>query len=288
MPRRSKGARLWLRPGRRDKAGKITRRAIWLILDGGKHIATGCAAGEAERAEQILATYIAEKYRPDRRGRDLDAIDVADVLSVYVDDCAHRHANQQRFRARIARLNEFWGGMTLAGVTGGSCRRYAKHRGNPGGARRDLEDLRAAINHHAKEGLHRGIVRIVLPDKGLPRDRWLTRSEAARLLWACWRTREIQTPHRGARKGTRGRDRSLSVTSHRAVYFDGTLYWNPSTSYNDSVIHPRTRQVVRRPGARHFLSLGGRKASHQQTPAPGAITATAPRANAELGASWDC
>jgi integrase len=203
MPRRSKGARLWLRPGRRNKAGKITKRAIWLILDRGKHIATGCAAGEAERAEQILATYIAEKYRPDRRGRDLDAIDVADVLSVYVDDCAHRHANQKRFRARIARLNEFWGGITLAGVTGASCRRYANHRSNPGGARRDLEDLRAAINHHAKEGLHRGIVRIVLPDKGLPRDRWLTRSETARLLWACWRTREIQTSHRGARKGTK-------------------------------------------------------------------------------------
>jgi hypothetical protein len=26
---------------------------------------------------------------------------------------------------------------------------------------------------------------ISLPPKGLPRDRWLTRSEAARLLWAC-------------------------------------------------------------------------------------------------------
>ncbi len=28
--------------------------------------------------------------------------------------------------------------------------------------------------------------------RGWPRDRWLTRSEAARLLWACWRTRETQ------------------------------------------------------------------------------------------------
>ena len=201
MPRRRKRARLWLRPGRRNEAGKITRSESWVILDCGKHIATGCAASEAERAEQILAAYIAEKYRPDRRTRDVDAIDVADVLSVYVDDCAHRHANQKRFHARIARLNEFWGGMTLACVTGVSCRRYAKHRGNPGGARRDLEDLRAAINHHASEGLHRGIVRIVLPDKGLPRDRWLTRSEAAGLLRACWRTREIQTPYRGIRKG---------------------------------------------------------------------------------------
>jgi integrase len=201
MPRRSKGARLWLRPARRNKVGKVTRHAIWIILDGGKHLATGCSEGETERAEQLLATYIAQKYHLDRRERDLHKIDVADVLSIYLDDCADRHANQKKFCARIARLNDFWGGMTLADVTGSSCRRYVKHRTNTGGARRDLEDLRAAINHHAKEGLHRGIVRIVLPNKGSPRDRWLTRAEIARLLWACWRTREVQTLHRGLLKG---------------------------------------------------------------------------------------
>ncbi len=203
MSRRSKGARLWLRPARRARAGKVVRQATWLILDQGRHIATGCAQGEAERAEQVLAEYIASKYRPDRGERDLDAIDVADVLSTYLEDCSERHANQRKFRARIARLNDFWGGMSLASVTGAACRRYARHRANPGGARRDLEDLRAAINHHAKEGLHRGVVRVVLPDKGPPRDRWLTRNEAAQLLRACWRTREVQTASRGAHKGTK-------------------------------------------------------------------------------------
>jgi hypothetical protein len=93
--------------------------------------------------------------------------------------------------------------MTLADVTGESCRRYVKHRANAGGARRDLEDLRAAINHHAKEGLHRESVRVALPDKGAPRDLWLGRQEVARLLWACWRTRELQTVHRGLNKGTK-------------------------------------------------------------------------------------
>src|ERR1700676_3572772 len=57
--------------------------------------------------------------------------------------------------------------------------------------------LRAAINHHSREGLHRGLVRVALPEKGPGRDRWLTRSEAAALLWACWRYREVQTQHRG-------------------------------------------------------------------------------------------
>ena len=84
------------------------------------------------------------------------------------------------------------------------CRRmpcYVKQRGKVGGARADLETLRAAINHHAKENLHYGIVRITLPAKGPPRDRWLTRSEAAKLIWACWRYREQQTVHRGRHKG---------------------------------------------------------------------------------------
>jgi integrase len=44
-------------------------------------------------------------------------------------------------------------------------------------------------------------VRVALPPKGAPRDRWLTRTEAARLLWACWRYRETQTVHRGRHKG---------------------------------------------------------------------------------------
>ena len=34
-----------------------------------------------------------------------------------------------------------------------------------------------------------------------PRDRWLTRDELAAVLWACWRYREVQTVHRGRRKG---------------------------------------------------------------------------------------
>jgi integrase len=43
----------------------------------------------------------------------------------------------------------------------------------------------------------------VLPDKGRPRDRWLTRNDAARLLRVCWRTKEVQTVHRGPLKGQR-------------------------------------------------------------------------------------
>jgi integrase len=40
-----------------------------------------------------------------------------------------------------------------------------------------------------------------LPPKGPARDRWLTRSEAARLVWTCWRYREKQTARFGKRFG---------------------------------------------------------------------------------------
>ena len=192
MPPRAKGARLWLRPERRSPSGKFISRASWLILDAGRHIATGCAAGEIAAAEARLAEYIASKYRPRRKERDIEEIKIADVLTIYLEDCGDLQARRGKVEERLGRLNEFWGPKTLAEISGETCRAYAAVRGSPGGARRDLEDLRAAIRHHAKEGLHRGAVVISLPPKGLPRDRWLMRSEAARLLRACWSTREIQ------------------------------------------------------------------------------------------------
>ena len=63
---------------------------------------------------------------------------------------------------------------------------------NPTAARDDLTVLRAAINHHRREGYHDRIVSVVLPERPPGRERWLTRSEAARLLLAAWRFRENQ------------------------------------------------------------------------------------------------
>ncbi|MGD9921170.1 MAG: tyrosine-type recombinase/integrase [Pseudorhodoplanes sp.] len=215
MPRRSKGARLELRPARRDNTGSITHQATWRIRDNGRDIGTGCAANEVAAAEQKLKEYIVSKYEPKRKAQDIETIPIGDVLSIYldaqldvlrdrfkVDDTTEDTvAGIRKFKKRIGRLNDWWGSKTLGEVDGEQCRRYAKKRGNKGGARRDLEDLRAAINHHASEGYHRGLVKITLPAKGDPRDRWLTRSDAAKLIWMCWRCREIQTVHRGERRG---------------------------------------------------------------------------------------
>jgi integrase len=204
MPRPSKGARLYKRKPR-YRNGKVVAQALWIIKDGARHIATGCVASPSEtkppaEAEQALADYIAQKYQPERRRQDIEDIDCADVLSIYLTDIGEP-GDQFEIEARIERLNEFWGGKKLSAVNARTCAAYVKHRGNRGGARRDLETFRAAINHHAKEGFHRGMVRVSLPRKGEARDRWLTRKEAAALIWHCWRHREKQTIHSGMSKG---------------------------------------------------------------------------------------
>ncbi len=201
MSRPGKGARLYLKPERRARDGSLRERSVWIIRDGSRKVATGCAAPEIRKAEGKLKEYLAEKYSPIRREQDIENISIADVLSIFVDDRRDRQENKKGFDERIGRLNAWWGSKKLSSVSGKTCREYVKSRGSDGGARRDLEDLRAAINHHAKEGLHRGSVRVWLPAKGLPRDRWLTRSEAAALIWVCWRYREMQTIHRGKNKG---------------------------------------------------------------------------------------
>jgi integrase len=191
MARRSKGAHLWLRPAR-DRGDKGVERAVWVIKDGGRQIATGCGAGERPAAEAALGTYIASKYEPARRERDISEILIADVLTVYVRDVAPRQARPEKCGERILRLIDFFGDMHLSDINGSQCRAYAESRGSNGGARRDLQDLAAAIGHHAKEGLHRSLVRVALPPRGHARQRWMTRSEVAKLLWTCWRAREVQ------------------------------------------------------------------------------------------------
>jgi integrase len=204
MPRQSRGPYLWLRPVRKRARDGSIERAVWIIRDGKHRQSTGCGDGDRGEAERRLAAHIASKHEAPRRERDLSAIPVADVLSLYLTEVAPGKARPKAIAARCKRLLVFFGGMKLDKVNGASCRAYEAWRegkgpdvkggkkGTGGGARRDLQDLGAAIGHHADEGFHRGVVKVVLPPRGEARQRWLTRSEAARLLWVCWRTREKQ------------------------------------------------------------------------------------------------
>ena len=269
MPRPSKGARLWLRPPRR-KAGRLVAKAVWIIIDGKRHIATGCLKEQAGEAEKRLAAYIAEKYRPPRRIRDIDQIDIADVLSIYLEDCGSRLADPPKLERCITRLNDYWGGKKLSEVSTAECTAYTRSRGKIGGARADLEMLRAAINHHAKENLHHASVRVALPPKGPARDRWLTRNEAARLIWACWRYREKQIIHRGTKKGQRIETRRRPLR-HLARFILIGLYTGTRASAIGSASPYRDSGhsfVDLEEGIFHRLPIGRRSTKKRQTPAP--------------------
>jgi len=189
MPRQPLGPRLWLQPARKDpRSGEILEQAVWCIRDtGGFKRSTGCPRGDREEAQRQLAEYILTKDATPRiRDRDASEIKIAQVLGIYSTDKAMKQARPGEVLSRIERLNEFFGDRTLSEINGHLCRQYAGKRAKPV-ARRELEDLRAAITYHYREGYCTTLTPVVLPEKGLPRDRWLSRKEAARLLWTAWR-----------------------------------------------------------------------------------------------------
>jgi integrase len=173
MPRRSAGPRLYLDPVRLQ----------WAIRDGQHFIRTGCGAGNRGDAEKALASYIGAKHKPAPSGDPL----IDDVLTAYGREHAPKTArNGTEVGYAIGRLLDYWSGKRVSGVTARACRGY------PGG-RRHLETLRAAIRYwHREYGPLHAVPVVVLPPKGAPRNRWLTRAEAARLLWASRRHKNIK------------------------------------------------------------------------------------------------
>jgi integrase len=139
---------------------------------------------------------------------------VADVLALYAQEVAPKHARPAETAGRIERLGAWWRGKRLSDVNGRNCRLYASERGSLQAARRELEDLRAAIKYHRKEGLCREIVEVVLPEKSQSRQRWLTRSEVAKLIWTAWRSTDFMA----------GRDTTRRTHQHIARFILLAVY----------------------------------------------------------------
>jgi integrase len=194
MPRRSKGPRLWLEPARRDKRGNITHYPTWVIRDRSDKHFTGFDESQAVEAQKALADYIIGKHNAPRvRDRDPAQCRVTDVISIYCDDVVAKHARPAETAARLERVGEWFAkhAPTLAHLNKKTCEKYTASRGKEQAARRELEDLRAAVRHHWEEGLCSSLVPVSLPQKSVPREKWLDRSEAARWLWGAWRMRQV-------------------------------------------------------------------------------------------------
>ncbi|MDP3263467.1 MAG: site-specific integrase [Tabrizicola sp.] len=187
MPRKAAGARLYWR---KDKQTYIIRDS-------------GCperSTGTSDRieAERLLAAYIASKDTVTGTRR-ADRMPISEVLDIYGREHGVTVAAPSRIGYAIDALLAFWGALSVADVKGETCRRYAKTRTrrfkdgsaqpiSDGTLRRELNVLQAAINYCHKEGYLLTTTKVTLPEKPPSRDRWLTRDEAAKLIWAAWRS----------------------------------------------------------------------------------------------------
>lgn len=98
-------------------------------------------------------------------------------------------AAHERMAYAAKALLPFWGNLTADAVRGANCRLYARKRCVAAPTvRPELGVLQAAINHAVAEGLMSTAPQTTLPDHAPPRERWLTRDEAARLLREIRRT----------------------------------------------------------------------------------------------------
>ncbi len=194
MSAKRKPPRLWLKPEERDNAGKLTHVAMWYIKDGDHRESTGCGESDADGAVAALVAYISRRHveEASKGCRRADQIPVADVIAFYLREVVEKHARPNETKARLGTILDHFGEMMLSEVNGDTCREFAGNQKTDSAARRALEDFRAAIKLHRKEGKCSDVVEVVVPPRRPHRERWLTRSEVARLIWRAWRYREVQ------------------------------------------------------------------------------------------------
>jgi len=174
MGRKRHPPRLWLDKQRRD----------WVILDGPRFIRSGCAESDRAGAEKELAKYIAHKYEPPATSANPL---IADVFITY----AKEHVADTRTAAKtllhLEVLLRWWGDKRVSDIDPANTKAYIATTSRQA-ARRYLETLRAAVNYWNKwHGPLQAVPSVILPPKAEPRQRWMTRDEVARLLWAARR-----------------------------------------------------------------------------------------------------
>ncbi len=201
---RKKGPRLWL-------DNRKGRTPSWVLRDGKQKRSLGLPEHKLEEAEQKLAEYIAEKYTPVSYRGKADQISIPEVLAFYDKSLTKNTVRKDTPAAlrslgtrkiHIKNLLPFWEDKTIADVKTSVCERYEEHRlampprrGMRKGAttvssstvRQELKTLGQAIRTWHRESPLTALPSVWVPPPAPPRQRYLERAEAARLLWAARR-----------------------------------------------------------------------------------------------------
>jgi integrase len=171
MPQRSKGPRLYLHPRSRD----------WVIRDGTVFTRTGCNEHDKATAEKRLGEYLASKYETKASPAPL----ILDMLALYGNEVAPYRKTARNVAYNITNLAKWWGDKRASDISAKTCRAYAATKTAPAAAA-DLKILRAAAKywHKSEYGPLTFDPSFWIPKDNPPKERWLTKSEAARLLKA--------------------------------------------------------------------------------------------------------
>ena len=192
MPQQRKAPRLYL------KRRRLPRRHVWVIRDGEIEVGTGCGQHDTRAAEEALARYIAEKYKPPG-ALAASELFVDEIIAAYLNEYAKHSPSREFLTHTAAPVLEWWTGKKLSLVNGANCRKYVlwrtgqKHRRakarkpiSEQTARHDLKTLRSAIRwYHREYGPLPSVPTVTLPPKAAQRqDYWLTRDEVAARIHA--------------------------------------------------------------------------------------------------------
>lgn len=181
---------------------------------------------------------------------------VADVLNIYATEHAPNVRDPARIAYAIGPLVAFWGQLPVSAIRKETCRAYGNQRrkvtkrdaktkavlettpASVGTIRKELGTLAAAVSYCGDEGYLVNAPKVHLPDKPQPKDRWLTRNEAARLLRAAWRNPEAKHLARfiliglftGSRKTAILRLRFMPNTSGGHIDTEGGMMYRRSAA----------------------------------------------------------
>lgn len=109
---------------------------------------------------------------------------IADTLAAYGAEVAPHKASARDIGYNITNLLKWWGDKNVSQITPKACRDYIATKTAPA-AGADLKVLKASVKHwHAEYGPLEAMPVFQMPPPNPPKERWLTRDEAARLLWA--------------------------------------------------------------------------------------------------------
>lgn len=204
--------------------------------------------------------------RPEQRKsgpREPVEVLITDTLADYATERGAVVVASDRIAYAIVPLAEYWQGRTVAQITPETCNAYMRWRGcSAGTLRRELGVLRAAINHAHREGRITRVQSVFLPERPEPKERWLTRREAAALLYSALNEPKVRLYLplfiiMGLRTGAR-KDAILSLRWTQVDLENGRIDFNPVGRRRTSKRRARTPISSRLMPHLHRARLRGR------------------------------